>query len=36
MDQFIHQYVNQINTIVEKELIAQLKQGDIREYFQKN
>ena len=31
----IHQCVNQINTIVENELIAKLKQVDIREYFQK-
>ena len=30
----IHQCVNQINTIVENELIAMLKQVDIREYFQ--
>ena len=31
----IHQCVNQISTIVENELIAKLKQVDIREYFQK-
>ena len=31
----IHQCVNQINRIVENELIAKLKQVDIREYFQK-
>ena len=31
----IHQCVNQINTIVQNELIAKLKQVDIREYFQK-
>ena len=30
-----HQCVNQINTIVENELMAKLKQVDIREYFQK-
>ena len=28
-------YANQINTIVENELIAKLKQVDIQEYFQK-
>ena len=32
----IHQCVSQINTIVENELIAKLKQVDIRDYFQKN
>ena len=31
----IHQCVSQINKIVENELIAKLKQVDIREYFQK-
>ena len=31
----IHQCFNQINTIVENELMAKLKQVDIREYFQK-
>ena len=31
----IHQCVNQINTIAENELIAKLKQVDIRECFQK-
>ena len=33
--EWIQQCVNQINTIVENELIAKLKQVDIREYFQK-
>ena len=34
-DECIDQCVSQINTILENELIAKLKQVDIREYFQK-
>jgi len=32
----IHQCVNKINTVVENELRAKLKQIDIRECFQKH
>ena len=34
--EWIHQCVNQINTIVENELIAKLKQVDIRQYFKRS